>query len=227
MGCPYLQDRYVIIHSGDAIWHLSNVLLNEDKKEITASLSDVEHSHTLYPLKRDKNYRVYHPSKSKKTLELHFYTNEIINKDNSQVIIPFASIGKMEVYQPDTGMKVLSILGFTVGSLAFVAILIAALKSSCPFIYIKDGNSYSFAGELYPGAILPSLERDDYIALPGFNPKNEEYELKITNELLEIQYTDLTQLIVVKKKILNLLNFPSLGLNQLLIKQDCIVNQLL
>jgi hypothetical protein len=192
------RERYVIIHSGNEIWHLNNLTLNEDKKEMTASLTDVDPSHTLYPLKENKRSRGYNKSKSRKTFEIHFYTNKNISKSAThEIIIPFADINKIEVYEPDSGKTVLSVLGFTVASLAVIAIIVAATKSSCPFIYIKDGDSYTFAGELYPGAILPTLERNDYIPLPNFKAQNEEYELKITNELLEIQYTDLAQLLVL------------------------------
>ncbi|MFV8467073.1 hypothetical protein [Flavobacterium sp. LB1P62] len=192
------RDRYVIIHSGHETWHLNNLFLNEDKKEMTASLLPVNENHALYPLKEHKKSRQYKKSKSSKTLEIHFYTNEIINTaGSSQVVIPFSNINRIEVYEPDTAKKVLSIAGFTVATLAIIAVIIAATKSSCPFIYIKEGNSYAFTGELYPGAILPSLERTDYLPLPNFIVQNEEYELKITNELLEIQYTDLAQLVVL------------------------------
>lgn len=193
------DDRYLIIHSEEKTWHLNNVKINEDSKEITATIMPVNESHSLFPLKENQKSRGYNRSKSSgKTLEVHFYTNEALNTTiNKEVIIPFSNINKMEVYQPDTGKKVLSIIGFTVASLAVIAIIIAVTKSSCPFIYIKEGNSYAFTGELYPGAILPSLVRTDYLPLPNFIAQNEEYELKITNELLEIQYTDLAQLVVL------------------------------
>ena len=192
-------DRYLIIHSDDQIWHLNNLSINEDKKEITASLLPVSENHALYPLKENQKSRVYNKSKAPgKTLELHFYVNGSINTSTaSVVVIPFSSIKEIKVYEPDTGKKILSIVGFTVATLAVIAIIIVATKSSCPFTYIKEGNSYTFTGELYPGAILPSLERTDYLPLPNFTAQNEEYELKITNELLEIQYTDLAQLVVL------------------------------
>lgn len=192
------KEHYAIIHSGNEIMHLINIIVNEDKKEITATLLPVSEFHDLYPLKENEKSRVYNKSKSKKTLEIHFYTNEIINKDSySEVVIPFSNINRIEVYEPDTGRAILSVLGFTVATLALIAIIVVATKSSCPFVYIKDGDSFAFTGELYPGAILPNLERIDYIPLPKFKPQNEEYELKITNELLEIQRTDLAQLLVL------------------------------
>lgn len=193
------NNRYLIIHSGGKIWHLNNLSVNEDQKEITGSLLPVSESHTLYPLKKNQNSRGYNKSKSSgKPLELHFYTNEPIHTSApSEVVIPFSNITEIKVHEPDTGKKVLSIVGFTVATLAVIAIIYVATKSSCPFTYIKEGNTYVFTGELYPGAILPSLERTDYLPLPNFTAQNEAYELKITNELLEIQYTDLAQLVVL------------------------------
>jgi hypothetical protein len=192
------KERYAIIHSGNEKWHLNNIKINEDKKEITASLMDVNFEHTLYPLKENRKSQKYSKSKADKTLEIHFYTTEIIDKNTTpEVTIPFSNINKIEVYEPDTGRKVLSVVGFTVASLALVAIIIAVTKSSCPFVYVKNGDSFAFTGELYPGAILPNLERSDYLPLPDFTAQNDEYTLKITNELKEIQYTDLAQLVVV------------------------------
>ena len=139
------RESYVIIHSGNETWHLNNLTLNEDRKEITASLIAVSQSHTLYPLKENSKSRGYNKSKaSGKTLEIHFYTNEIINKNTSpEVVIPFSNINRIEVYQPDSAKKVLSIVGFTVASLAVIAIIVAATKSSCPFVYIKNDDSYT------------------------------------------------------------------------------------
>jgi hypothetical protein len=198
------RDRYVIIHSGDETYHLNNLYIDEDKKEITASLLPVSENHQLYPLKEHRKSRHYKASKAAKTLEIHFYTNEMITKTSaSAVVIPFSNINRIEVYEHDNVKAVLSVVGFTVATIALIGIIVALTKSSCPFIYIKEGNSYAFTGELYPGAILPSLERTDYLPLPNFTPQNEEYELKITNELLEIQYTDLAQLVVLNHSRFN------------------------
>ena len=96
------KERYVILHSGTEIWHLNNLVLNEDTKEITASVDDVDYGHSLYPLKAKKRSRGYNPHKSDKTLEIHLYTNVTVNKNTTPHIdIPFANIEKMEVYKPD------------------------------------------------------------------------------------------------------------------------------
>jgi len=192
------KERYIVLHSGDETHHLSNLVLNEDSKEITATVSDVDQGHNLYPLKENRTSRKYKKSKSKKTYEIHFYTKEPISKNSSSgITIPFADISKVDIYKTDTARVIFSAFGITLGTIVVLAIIIAAAKSSCPFIYIKEGDSFTFSGELYPGAILPTLERTDYLPLTNFIAQNGEYELKITNELLEIQHTDLAQLVVV------------------------------
>lgn len=57
-----------------------------------------------------------------------------------------------------------------------------------------DGSSYQFVGEIYSGAIYPSLERHDYIPLPDLNPGHTDYNIKMTNEVHEIQHTNLIEL---------------------------------
>jgi hypothetical protein len=52
--------------------------------------------------------------------------------------------------------------------------------------------------KLYGGAIFAPLERDDFMPLPNMVPTEEEYRLRITNELKERQYTNLAELWVVQ-----------------------------
>lgn len=199
------SEKYIIVHTDTEIWHLNNPIINEDQKEITGYLTPVVENHALYTLNENPKSRDLKKLKTaNKKIEIHFYTNNSIKADNSsQVTIPFSNIKELKVYEPDTGKKILNIIGYSAGTLAVIAIIILATKSSCPFIYIKEGNSYAFTGELYPGAVLPTLERTDYLPLPNFTAQNEEYELKISNELLEIQYTDLAQLVVVNHSQFN------------------------
>ena len=190
--------KYIIIHSGYQKWHLSDVTFNEDTKEVSGTLDRFEESHNLYEPKPDKHGARYKKNKVDKTAEVHLYTSKTItNSLNSQITIPYADISKVELYDNDSGRAVLSVVGITLGVIVLLGIIIAATKSSCPFVYVNDGKTYAFNGEIYPGAILPNLERDDYLKLNGLAASNGFYNLKITNELKEIQNTDLTELIVV------------------------------
>lgn len=55
-----------------------------------------------------------------------------------------------------------------------------------------------FRQNCFRGAITPNTQRDDHIPLPKFVPAGEDYIIKVTNELKEIQYTDLLQLLVLE-----------------------------
>ena len=116
--------------------------------------------------------------------------------ESGKVLIPFPAIQKVEVYDIDLGKTIAyTTLGIT-GTLGAIFIVILLTKSSCPFIYAYNGESYEFIGEIYSGSIYPPLERHDYLALPNLQPVKNEYKIKITNEIKEIQHTNMTELFV-------------------------------
>jgi len=193
------QEKYVIINTPKNSWHLNNVVLNEDDMSLSGMLSYLSSEHiTTNNRIEDKTYR-YKRDEMQPLNDVHF--NLILDLDISEgdlITIPFSNIKSISINQRNSDKAMLNILLVTIGSLAFVAALVALLKSSCPFVYIKDGDRYVFTGELYPGAITSNLQRDDYLQLPNFQSANNKYSLKITNELKEIQYTDMIELIVVE-----------------------------
>ena len=84
-----------------------------------------------------------------------------------------------------------------VGTIAIVAGVIAATKQSCPFVYSWNGTEYVFDAEPYGGAISRGLEKDDFSELGQLREQNGLYRLKVTNEVDETQFTNLTELWVV------------------------------
>jgi len=116
--------------------------------------------------------------------------------ESGKVLIPFTAIDQIEVYDIDLAKTIVySTLGIA-GTLGAIFIFILLTKDSCPFIYAYNGETYEFAGEIYSGAIHPPLERHDYLPLPVLQPIENEYRIKITNEIKEIQHTNLTELLV-------------------------------
>jgi len=116
--------------------------------------------------------------------------------ESGKVLIPLTAIDQVEVYDIDLAKTIVySTLGVA-GTLGAIFVLIMLTKSSCPFIYAYNGESYEFVGEIYSGAIHPPLERHDYLPLPVLEPVENEYRVKITNEIKEIQHTNLTELLV-------------------------------
>jgi len=78
-----------------------------------------------------------------------------------------------------------------------VGVIIAATKSSCPFVSGMEGDQYRLQGEIYGGAIYPQLARHDYLPLRLSPAADHTLQVKISNELKERQYTDIAELWVI------------------------------
>jgi len=196
------SDKHIIIHQGPNVWSFTDIELNDDRQELSGFFK------ALHP--NEKNYLKTNPyinnryklDEGNPINQVHIYTSEFFEDENSRITIPLSTIGKIEIYDEAIGATVASYVFTGVGIAAGVVVIIGVVailtKSSCPFVYVNNGNSYYFAGEMYGGAIYASLERDDYMPLPGIKLLNGQYLLKISNELLEKQYTNLAELIVIE-----------------------------
>lgn len=89
------------------------------------------------------------------------------------------------------------VAGIAAGTLAVLAIVVAATKESCPFVYSWDGERFVFDGEPYGGAITKGLERDDFSELDRLVAASGRYRLMMKNEVPETQYTNVMELFVV------------------------------
>jgi hypothetical protein len=69
--------------------------------------------------------------------------------------------------------------------------------SSCPFIYSFDGASYTIDAEPYGGSICKGLKRTEWSVLGHLKETHGVYDLLITNELDETQYTDELKLLAI------------------------------
>lgn len=198
------KNKYIILHQEEKAWHLKDITINDAAHEMKGTLEPVPANHVYYKTakKEHKANRYKKPLPPYRTdspiHEIHIYTTLSTEEHSSQVTIPFSSITRFEVYDTHVGATVFSALGFVAIATVLVALIIVATKSSCPFVYIGDGENYTFTGEMYGGAIYPSLERDDYMPLPDCKPVDGQYHIRISNELLERQYTNLANLMVVE-----------------------------
>ena len=136
--------------------------------------------------------------------EVHLFikTGARLGDGNSSFSI--SDLERYDLYVKDEARNVITwIAGGTFLVLgAFVLfglILLAAfaIGGSCPFIYTNTGDGYAFAGEIYSGAIYAPLERHDYLLLPEIIEEKGILKLKMTNELPEVQYTNLAELFVI------------------------------
>ena len=75
------------------------------------------------------------------------------------------------------------------------------MSFSCPFIYSYNGKKYIRDSETFGGAIFEAAQRTDWDNLDYLKAVQDQYHLKITNELLETQYVDEMKIMVVDHPI--------------------------
>lgn len=193
--------KTIIVHFENKKWILNDLNINDSI--LTGKQKTYDLPPTVKPVKPDKpNRYLTRTSNNQRYLlnEVHLYVDEYTTTIDGKVSIPMRSVRKMEIYDKDTqttvGSYILSGLGIASAAYLVVGIIVLLTKESCPFIYTLNGDEFRFAGEIYSGSIHKPLERDDYLKLP-FYPGKSNYTLKITNEVHEIQHTNLTELLII------------------------------
>ncbi len=199
-----LTERYFILRNGSESFYMKNAILNADQKTMDCILDTLPFYHHLH-LVNGRNGKMKYRKDNNMDLqvlnEVHFY----IQPDNAAAPghykLQLDKIQKIEVIEKDkkrtTNSYVIGALGYTIGALAIVTIIIAATKSSCPFVSAYTGDQFALQGEIYGGAIYPQLARHDYMPLKMKPLTDGSLQVKISNELHEHQYTDMAELWVI------------------------------
>lgn len=201
--------NYLIIHQTDQALNLKNIKVDNDSKTLSGVLQALPPEHLQYletkPFPGSSNhYRKKSGNPKANTPqvvnEVHLYVKDLELKEGENITIPMASIEKIEVYDPDTGATTAS---FVLGGVAIaggvsliIVIIIILTKSSCPFVYVDNGDGYVFAGEIFSGAIFKSIERDDFLLLP-VPDSVKSIEINISNKLKEKQFINQVKLLQV------------------------------
>lgn len=192
-------EKYVVVHSGTSVFNLEQMVFNEEEQTISGTAKHLVPQHLYKTAREEKRVHRYKKGIQKPLNEVHFYVQDISYPTmGEELSIPFGNITSVSVNNPNSGRSIANIFASTIGVLFALLLIVALTKSSCPFVYVKNGENYAFAGELYPGVITANMQRDDYLPLPSIDKNKGVFELKITNELKEIQHTDLAELILVE-----------------------------
>ena len=135
--------------------------------------------------------------------EIRIQASEVIfdggtASEGVRVKIPIENIYQLDLLEHKEGVGILyKVLG-GIAATGAAAITWVLCCLSCPFIYIQDGDVERFMGEFFSGAVTENMARHDFLPLPGFEPVDGVYELRIANEMEERQYTDLAVLEAVE-----------------------------
>jgi hypothetical protein len=120
-----------------------------------------------------------------------------VNKTHYEVPLDQVQRVWVERKELSQGRTIGLVAAVAVGTLAVIVGVVAATKQSCPFVYSWDGTQYVFDAEPYGGAISRGLEKDDFSQLDHLREQDGIYRLRMTNEVDETQFTNLTELWVV------------------------------
>lgn len=194
-----------IVHQDYSAFYITDLSISGDTLILKTGDSYYRAGEDFSPVNPNSVKR-YRPKKGDARLlnEVHLYVNDQVSKDGTRWSVPMADLERLDVYNHSTNHTVAYSILFGVAMIpvAYVTVvllffLIMALSgNSCPFIYTFNGEEYVFAGEIYSGAVYPPLERDDYLLLPDLVADEEQYSLKISNQLEEVQHTNLLELLV-------------------------------
>jgi hypothetical protein len=110
---------------------------------------------------------------------------------------PLAEYQQLLVRKVNSGKTALFVVGGLLLTLVGIAVIVAATKESCPFVYSFDGEQYVFDAEPYGGALCPGLKRTEWCRLEHLREVDGRYRLRLTNEVDETQHTDELKLLVV------------------------------
>jgi hypothetical protein len=195
------ENRYFIVHFANEAWHLDNLFITEDETALNGIIFNLPDNRKHFLKTDPAGVNRYRPHEKNVLQEVHVYINEYIDLGSSQISIPLTSINKIEVYDLAQGATVaswaLGAASVILGALTVLYIIVLLTKDSCPFIYEYNGEQYVFAGEIFSGAIMPYLERQDYLPLYNMQPLDDHYLLRVTNEVKEIQYINQLQLNII------------------------------
>lgn len=203
------SEKYFIIHLGEHPFSLKNIVIDMDSMTLNGFLGTVDPSH--FQNLSATNKKFIHKNKAVLN-EIHLYAPgfTISQPQSLNLSLPLTMINEVEIIRPDrvkTSFRTVGlVIGVTVG-VVVLAVIIAAISagngaytgksSSCPIVSVYDGKNYIVQGELFGGAVNKNLSRQDLLAL-DIAPVDGEYQLRISNELKERQFTDYADLIVLE-----------------------------
>ncbi len=193
----YTPDAYTfLVHFGDETWQLSSVALHLDEDMVYGTVVAMNPNvQALYSNIADGRTKVLR-DKVKYSRQVHFYINEYNDLKNGKISIQGSAIEKAVVYNVDGIATTLVNAGIIALSFLVVVGIYIFIICNCPHVYAYDGKDYLLEASLFTGAVTKGLERNDFKILPDY--LSDQVAIKVVNEELELQHTDLLELLVVQ-----------------------------
>jgi hypothetical protein len=196
-------NRYFILRNGTRASNMKELVLSKDRTKVKCIIEPLSFDHSYYITKTSTGKSTYKKNAEEFMLnEVHFFIQPDYDiPQNGIYVLDLDKVQKIEVIEKDkkrtTNSYVLGTVAIGASVALLVSVIMIALKTSCPFVSAYDGTDFTLQGEIYGGAIYPQLARHDYLPLRMKPLADGSLQLKITNELKEHQFTDLTELLEI------------------------------
>lgn len=140
---------------------------------------------------------------------VHLSTNKELN--NGPFSIAISDVNAGQIYERAPGMTALATGGTTLVTAATGLTVALIIACNCPYVAVMNPDSTeNFQGSLFPGAMFTMLERSDKLVLSNLQPNAlGTTEIKVYNELEEVQYIDNVELMGISH------SYSDLGVNEL------------
>ncbi|MGK0364710.1 MAG: hypothetical protein ACI85O_001768, partial [Saprospiraceae bacterium] len=117
-----------------------------------------------------------------------------------EISFSMLEIESMTYHEKAKGRSALGTTAVVVGTTAIGIGAFLAIVCQCPEVTTFDNNAEIHHGSLFPGSLLNSLERDDYLILEKPVNEDNEISIKIANVTPETQYINQLEILEVEHK---------------------------
>ena len=133
------QNRFFILRSGTKAYYMKTLSLSDDQKTLSTTLDSLPPDHKLYLKYGRKGKMLYKKNTDEAVLtEVHLFISKDSTLQTGNYSLALDKVQKIEVVEKDkqrtTGSYIIGAIGYTIGAIAVAAIILAATKSSCPFV---------------------------------------------------------------------------------------------
>ena len=124
--------NYIVVHSGEIIWHLSEVKIDIDNGLISGNAQYLDPEHHYQNKRELKRVHNYHKSKQSPLNELHLYLDSIaMPKVGHEISIPISKINNVSVNDKNT-TRIVGVVMASVGVLCVLGLIVFAIEWSEP-----------------------------------------------------------------------------------------------
>jgi hypothetical protein len=180
-----------VVHYNDEALEMVDPVVSE--KEIRGTVGKYTYRNKRYqdPDPFDQTHVYKMKDKQQLFSEVHIFVKGNYNNDPN-VVIDSSNFLDSRTYEPNKGASVGSHVlgvGMIIVGMAAIAVGAAAIACNCPQVYVEAAPAqYEFVAGMYSGAIMRTLERTDYLPLPGLLNARDTVRLKISGMPGETQY---------------------------------------